>query len=447
MLELLAGTPVSCLVVPWADGSPADEGRPGALGSLVAAAQGRGLAGVGWVSGAADLRRAAGAARASGLAALATDSADAVEGTDVLRFRKRGVASLPPSGFLGDAEAAWPGMRPLVRTKDVDAMSGATSRPWIDSNAWYGRLARSLLAPKTLWLAFEPPDTGPPLGADAYLQAIADTEIAGARWVVSLDPSLRDGLTEGRPQARETWSRIARALAFFEAHRAWRTWAPVGQIGVVSDYAGENEFMAFEVVNLLARRGGLFRVLPAGRAETEPLDGLDSVLCVDAKPPAPALARRLYAFAESGGTLVTPPGWAVRGAPDHGATFPRFHLYRCGRGRLAVAREDFGDPDLLAEDVQLLTSHRRDRVRVFNLGFGQFHYATSADGRTGVLHTVAFPMPYPRGEMAAWFRKPWAAGRVLSVGSEAPAKRATIDGGVEFHLSAPPVYTALEVTA
>ena len=446
-LELLAGTPVSCLVVPWADGSPADEARPEALRSLVAAAQGRGLAVVGWVSGTADLRRAAGAARARGLAALATESTDAVEGMDVLRFRKRGVADLPPSGFLGDAEAAWPGMRPFLRTKDVDAMSGATSRPWIDSNAWYGRLARALLAPKTLWLAFEPPDTGPPLGADAYLQAIADTEIAGARWMVSLDPSLRDGLAAGRPEARETWARIARGLAFFEAHRAWRAWEPVGQIGVVSDYAGENEFMAFEVLNLLARRSGHFRVLPAGRAEAEPLDGLDSVLCVDSKPPAPALAKRLYAFAEGGGTLVTPPGWAARGVPDESAAFPRFRVYRCGRGRLAVAREDFGDPDLVAEDAQLLTSHRNDRVRVFNLGFGQFQYATSADGSAGVLHTIAFPMPYPRGEMAAWFRKPWARGRVLSVGSETAAKRATIDGGVEFHLSAPPVYTALEVTA
>jgi hypothetical protein len=446
-LELLAGTPVSCLVVPWADGSPGDEAHPRALASLLAAARGRGLSVVGWVSGTADLRRAAGAARASGLAALATESAEPVEGFDVLRFRKRGLAGLSPPGFLGDAEAAWPGMRPFLRTKDVDAMSGATSRPWIDSNAWYGRLVHALLAPKTLWLAFEPPEAGQPLGADAYLQAIADTEIGGARWMVSLDPSLRGGLAEGRRQARETWARIARGLAFFEAHRAWRTWEPVGQIGVLSDYAGENEFMAFEVVNLLARRSGLFRVLPAGRAEAEPFDGLDSVLCVDSKLPSAALAKRLYAFAEGGGTLVTPPGWAARGVPDERSALPRFRVYRCGRGRLAVAREDFGDPDLVAEDAQLLTSHRHDRLRVFNLGFGQFHYATSADRRSGVLHTIAFPMPYPRGEVAAWFRQPWARGRVLSVGSETAAKRAPVDGGVEFHLSAPPVYTALEVSA
>ena len=446
-LELLASTPVSCLVVPWADGTPGDEDHQRTLASLVAAARGRGLSVVGWVSGTADLRRAAAAARASGLAALATESASAVEGFDVLRFRKRGLGGVAPSGFLGDADAVWPGMRPLKTGNDVDAVSGATSRPWVDSNAWYVRFARAALAPKTLWLAFDPPDTGQPLTADAYLQAIADAEMVGARWVVSLDPALRRGLAEGRPQARETWTRIARSLAFFKAHETWTGLEPVGQIGVLSDYAGDNEFMAFEVLNLLARRSGLYRVLPARSAEAAPLDGLDSVLCVDSKPPQPALARKLYAFAEAGGTVVTPPGWEVRGVPDESAAIPRFRVYRCGRGRLAVAREDFGDPDVVAEDAQLLTSHRRDRVRVFNLGVGHFHYATSADGRAGVLHALAFPTPYPRGPVGAWFQKPWARGRVLSVDSEAAAKRAVADGGAEFHMPPVPAYAALEVSS
>ena len=445
-LDHLAGAPVDCLVVTWAEGSPGDGAHQRALLPLIGAARRRGLSVVGWVAAAADLRRAAGGAQAAGLSAVATESREAVDGFEVLRFRKRGFGGPSSSAFLGDADAVWPGMRPLKREKDVDAVTGATSRPWIDSNGWYVRLARARLAPKTLWLAFDAPDTGQPLSADAYQQAIADTAIAGARWIVSLDPSLRAHLVEGRPQARQTWTWVARSLAFFEAHDAWVGYAPVGQIGVLSDYAGENEFMSFEVLNLLARRSGLYRVLPADRADTARLDGLDSVLCVDSKPPAPALKETLYTFAEAGGTLVTPPGWEARGVPDERAAIPRFRVYRCGRGRLAVAREDFGDPDLVAEDTQLLTSHRRDRVRVFNLGVGQFHYATSTDGRAGVLHTLAFPTPYPRGPIAAWFRQPWARGRVLSVASEAAAKRAAADGGVEFHLPPPPVYAALEVT-
>jgi hypothetical protein len=445
-LDLLTGTPVDCLVVPWADGTAGDEARPRALAPLLVTARGRGLAVVGWVAGKADLRRAAGTARAAGLDALATASVEPADGFAVLRFRRRGVGGPAPAGFLGDAEAAWPGMRPPRLGPDVDAVSGATSRPWIDSNAWYVRLARSVLVPETVWLAFDPPE-GQPVTADAYLQAIADTELAGARWVVSLDPALRAGLAEGRAQARETWARIARGLAFFKAHEAWGGWAPVGQIGVLSDFAGENEPFSFEVLNLLARRGGLVRALPAGRAEAVPLEGLDSVLCADAKPPAPAVVRRLYAFAEAGGTLVTPPGWEARGVEDEGAPDRRFRVYRCGRGRLAVARGDLDDPDLVAEDAQVLTGHRRDRVRVFNLGVGQLHHATSADGRRGVLHVLAFPSPYPRGPVAAWFRQPWARGRVLSVDAEAAAERLVADGGVEFHLPPVPAYAALEVSS
>jgi hypothetical protein len=443
-LAILAGTPIDCLVVPWADGGAGDAAQQAALAPLLAAARERGLAVVGWVAG-PDLRPAALAAHAAGLAALATESEAAVDGIDVLRFRKRSLAPLA-DGFLGDAEAAWAGMRPLQRTKDVDAMSGATSRPWIDSNAWYVRLARAALAPNAIWLPFEPP-AGRPLDAAAYVQAIADGEMAGARWIVALDAALRAGLAEGRERYRETWRRIARGLAFFEQHAAWRGFSPLEQIGVLADYSGENEFMATEALNLLARRSAFCRVLPSGREAAFSLEGLDSVLCLDAKPASAALATKLHAFAEAGGTLVTAPGWEARGTLDEAARFPRFRVYRCGKGRLAIARDDFSDPELLAEDTQLLTSHRNDRVRVFNLGVGLFQHATSADGQSGVLHTVAFPLAYQRGPLAVWFLKPWARGRVLTPEAETDAKRVPVDGGVEFHLPPVPAYAALEVTA
>ncbi len=448
-LELVAGTPVSCLVATWAEGSAGDEDQQRALAPLVGAARKRGLSVVGWVSGTADLRRAAGAAHAAGLAAVATESRDPLAGFDVLRFRKRGVGDATAAGFLGDLEAVWPGMRPLNLEKGIDAVSGATSRPWIDSNAWYVRLARSLLEPKVLWLSFDPPEADQPVAADAYLQAIADTGVGGARWVVSLDPSLRLGLAEGRAAARETWARIGRGLAFFRQHAAWAGCLPVGQIGVMSDYAGANEFLSFELLNLLARRSALYRVLEKSRARETPLEGLDAVLYVDETPPERELVRTLYAFAESGGTLITPPAWEERGVPDEGAGVRRFRVHRYGRGRLAVAREAFADPDLLAGDAELLTSHRRDRVRVFNLGTGQFHYATTGDGRSGVLHALSFPTPYPRGQMTAWFRHPWREARVWTVDSEdaSPAGRTLAERGVEFHLPAPPVYCALEMFA
>ena len=447
-LDLLAGTPVSCLVVTWAEGSEGDESQQRALAPLIAAARGRGLSVVGWVGTGADLKRAAGTAQASGLEAIATESSEPVPGGAVLRFRERSLADRSPSDFLGVASPVWPGASASLPT-GADAASGPTGPPWLDSNAWYVRLVRTLVDPKVLWLAFDPPDLGQPVAAASYLQSIADTEICGARWVVSLDPHLRRDLLDRRASALDTWAGIGRSLAFFGKHRAWASHVPVGQLGVVSAYGGADEFLSFEALNLLARQSCLYRILEKSRALATPFDGLDAVLYVDGTPPAGDLARKLYAFAEGGGTLITPPGWEERGVPEGDSWLSRFRVFQYGRGRLAVAREELADPYLLAEDAQLLMSHRRDRVRLFNAGTAQLHYATSGDGRSGVLHALVFPMPYPRSEMTAWFRNPWANGRVFMVetAEPAPAGRSEVEPGVEFHLPPVPIYCALEVSA
>jgi hypothetical protein len=453
-LDVLAGSPVDALVVPWAEGTAADDEQPPALAGLVAAARSRGLSVVGWVSEPADLKRAAGAARAAGLAAVATESTAPLEGESVLRFRKRDVAglttaSLGPAGFLGDAEAVWPGMRPQKREADVDAVSGATARPWLDSNAWYVRLARGLASPRVVWLAFEPADEGPAPTADAYLQALADTEAGGARWLVSLDRSLRAGLAEGRAPERGTWERIGRGLDFFRRHSAWRGYRPVGQIGVVSDFSGANEFLSHELLNLLSRRSALFRAIRSDATASLDLDGLDAVLYVDEGAPAKEIASVLDAFVERGGTLIAPPGWKTSGVPDASVDNPRFQVFRLGQGRVAVARAAVDDPDRLAEDAELLVSHRHDRVRVYNLGVSQHHYSTSADGRSGVLHVLAYPTPYPRQAVTAWFREPWASARDWRIEAKdaSPLAGKAAGGGVEFHVPAVPAYCALEVSS
>ena len=452
-LELLAGTPVSCLVVTWAegragDGEAEDEEHQRAIAPLIAAARWRGLSVVGWAGERADLRRAAEAAFAAGLDALATTSTESVPGIGVLRFREHGSGDRSPTGFLGVSGAVWPGMK-VDPEGDVDASSGPTGPPWIDSNAWYVRLVRTLVRPETLWLSFDPPQAAEPLSPAAYVQAIADTEIYGARWVVSLDPHLRQGLSEGRASAVECWAEIARSLDFFEAHRGWTDYRPVGHLGVVSDFSGENEFLSFEVLNLLARQSSLYRILEKTRALADPLDGLHALLYVDEAPAESALLRGLYAFAESGGTLIAPPGWEARGEPADDAWLPGFRVFRYGTGRLAIAREELTDPQRLAEDAQLLMSHRHDPVRLFNPGTAVSHYATSEDGGSGVLHLLRFATRPFRMPITAWFRKPWSSGRTWRHDAFAaePTERTAVRSGVEFHLPSVSVYSVLEVSA
>jgi hypothetical protein len=446
-LERLSGTPLDCLVLSWAFGSPLDAEQQRALAPLVGAARQRGLALVGWVEG-SDLRAAAASAEAAGLDAVATESDAAGVGPSVLRFGSRSLADRRTSDFLGVSGLVWPGIRE-AHPRDVDAASGPTGPPWLDSNAWYVRLARSLLSPKSLWLGFDPPELGQPLSETAYLQAIADTSVFGGRWLVSLDPHLRAGLSQRASAAETTWRGMAQGLAFFEAHRDWTGYVPEGQLGVVSDYAGGDEFLSFEVLNLLARQGSLYRILDKRRALAASFDGLDAILYVDSTAPESALAAKLDAFADAGGTLIAPAFWPARGAPDDSAWFPRFRVLRTGRGRLAVARAEVADPYVLADDAQLLMSHRHDRVRVFNPGTAQFHYVLGIDGRGGILHALRLDEPDPRQPLTLWFERPWTRARVWTpAGPDAtPVRRTAAERGVEFSLATLPGYSALELFA
>jgi hypothetical protein len=444
-LEWLEGTPVDCLVVTWAGGSFLDEPQQQSLAPLIAAARERKLALVGHVGEGADLRRAAAAAASAGLAALATESDETVEGLPVLRFGAQSLEGRSPGEFLGVSGGVWPGLR-VNRQEDFDAWSGVTGPPWVDSNAWFVRLARELVNPGAVWLDFDPPVTRMAAPAGAYVQAIADAEIYGGRWVISLDPRLRYELSRGRGQ--DTWGQVGQALTFFRSHRVWTSYRPVSRLGVVSDFAGDNAFLSFEVANLLTRQSSAYRLLRSDEAMSDDLDELKALLYVDRTPPKKELRQRLYSFVEDGGTLITPPGWEERGERWTGAVFPRFHVCRFGRGRLAVAREDLSDPHLLASDAQVLLSHRHDPVRVFNLGTSRFHFATSDDGASGVLHLFRYARRPFEDQVSVWFDRPWGSAGTWLVGSDAaePTGRTPKEPGVEFQLPRVGPYCAVEVS-
>lgn len=447
MLERVAATPFSCLVVTWADGSPSDEAQQSSLAPLISAARDAGLAVVGEVGQGTDLRKAAAAADSAGLRALSTESPGPLEGFPVLRFGEPSVGDRSPRRFLGVTGLPWPGLKVNI-AEGTDASSGPTGPPWIDSNAWFVRLARALIRPETTWLSFEPPDERPRDPGAAYVQAVADAEVYGARWMVSLDAGSRLDLAHGRGPGQETWRQIVQAIAFFEARRSWASYRPVGLLGVVSDFSGPNEFMSFEVLNLLSRYSRLYRVIPHHRdqvpptvsASADPFEGLKAVLYVDETPPGGELLRRLYAFAEEGGTLITAPGWEERGEPLARSSFSRFKLSRYGQGRLAVAREELADPYRLAEDAQALMSHRHDLVRVFNPGIGRFAYSKSEDGRSAVVHLFPYSRYSFETHVSVWCREPWRAADTWQPGAAEPerAERTLKETGVEFLLPPEP---------
>ena len=310
------GTPVNSLVVTWAEGSEGDERHQRALAPLIAAARKRGLwrRRRGW-GPVADLKRAAGSAQAAGLDAIATESSEPVPGGVVLRFRERSLIDRSHSDFLGVVSTVWPGASPSLPT-GADAASGPTGPPWLDSNAWYVRLARALVDPKVFWLAFDPPDLGQPVARSRRTSRRSPTpRSAGragwSRWT----PTCASTSWNEAPRPSKPGPGSAAASPSSRRTAPGRGYLPVGQLGVVSAYGGPDEFLSFEVLNLLARQSCLYRILEKSRALETPFAGLDAVLYVDGAPPAGDLAGALR-VRRGGGTLITPPGWEVRGVPD-----------------------------------------------------------------------------------------------------------------------------------
>src|ERR1035441_7818494 len=84
----------------------------------------------------------------------------------------------------------------------------------------------------------------------------------GGRWVISLDDQLAAGIAGQTPAALATWKRITAAAGFFDTHRSWPAYLPAAPIGVISDFAGPNEFLGQELLNLLDRTNEQYRIIP-----------------------------------------------------------------------------------------------------------------------------------------------------------------------------------------
>jgi hypothetical protein len=300
----------------------------------------------------------------------------------------------PPDG-VRVLKGEWPGVRLARRGGDAEA--GPTGVPWVDSNGWQVRLAKALHREGAVWIAA-------PAKSSGYLAAVADAAAYGGRWIVDVEDALAEDLATGR--ALERWKVIAGACAFFAAHAEWDAWQPAAIAAVISDFRGDNEFFAGELLNLLARAGVHCAVWPKDRVPE--IRGVRAVLYADREPPAPDLARRLKAF---GGPVILAEG----------------------------------DPYEVAQQAAVKISHRYDLVRFWNAGAVGSYIARAPDGRRAVAHLLFYA---DRGPDQASVRVagPWREVRASTVTGPLKADFERQEGAVEVHLPRVPQYVALELT-
>jgi hypothetical protein len=453
-LDILRDTPVDCLVLSWAAGLAADAEQQRTAVPLVQEARRRGLAVVGWVEGPEDPKAALAAAKAAGLAAVGIRGFQGRAEIPVIAWGER--ANMPwdaAAPALAVADNVWPGVN--ISSGGGAATAGPTSVPWLDSNGWYVQLARARVE-TPLWLMVDPPAKGAVVSAESYANTIIDSETWGGRWVISLDENLRAELAAGTAAAQRAWNRIAATARFFEDHSVWKSYRSLGPVGVISDFSGDNFTSGGEILNLMARRDLLFRVIWKSRAMAQSFAGLRALIYADAAPPDTALRGKITSFVEQGGLLIAGPKWPLQGKPVPPDFDTQFDVRTLGKGRLAVARKELDDPYQVAVDTQFLLSHRYDLMKVYNnRSSGCSRFTASADGKTALLQCLNFaagPSAAPAAKRTVWVREQYRGGRLWTIGS-APvplnAEPSEEYFGVEYHLPAmaAPSYLALEFEA
>ncbi len=272
--------------------------------------------------------------------------------------------------MAGDPDGAWGG----------DASAGPTGAPWIDSNGWLIRLAHVQKGAVTVWVAAETPKSSEVVPLSRHLVALADSAAHGGCWVVTLDKGLADDLAARKPAAMAGWAKLTGAMAFFQAHSDWGKWPVEAVLAVVSSFGGDNEFFSHELLNLMARTNISYGMVQTAGLRPEALHGLRAVVYPDGNPPAADLRQALLDFAERGGLLITTPKWGANpGKTVVESPHPRYEMRSFGKGRIAMALKQPEDPYEVAQDAQVLLSHRYDLVRCFN-GFLLGAYSTVAPG-------------------------------------------------------------------
>jgi hypothetical protein len=387
------------------------------------------------------------------------DAAARAAGLEVREWSSLSPAPLAKVRWDGSApivavtEVAWPQIKPMERGANAEA--GPTGVPWIDSTSWVARLAASRAPSKQVWLGCDPPGDQV-LTARAYRLAIADCAATGARWMISLDPKLAAGIAAGNAEALATWQQMSDTLAFFEKRAAWRSYRQRGPLGVISTFAGDNEFMSTEVLNLAARRNLLYRVIDRSVAGSDDLGGLRAVLWVDPEKPSATLTTKLSAFARGGGLLIVSRAAAAAfpGERNLDCAVAGYDLRAFGKGGVASPQRDWDDPYFVALDSHNLISRRYDPVRVFNGSSLWVHYSADPRGTASLIQFVEFAggrrgggvsgsvvslrIQYPHGAVQI---------HTMESGTARPLEPVRVGKDVEYHLPSFSVYAALEVTA
>jgi hypothetical protein len=399
-LELVAGTPVNCLLLEW------NADQKAALTGFASAAGERGVATLAVIRPGTDAVQGARAAlRAKftgivlegdfpeGIADRVRDSVADAKAT-VIEMTARSRMKLESNApIVATNQGVWPGVQVL---DDGAAKAGPSGSPWIDTNSGFLRAAGAF--GHAIWLGNLPP-AKTVVTAGRYLQAVGDAAMAGARWIVALDDDFSLRLYQGESRALADWARITQLLNFYESHRDWRSFRPAGQLAVVQGVES-GALLSGGILDMIGSRHTPVRAVPPQRLTPEALQGASMTVDVDSANLTAAQREVLRGFTRSGGTLLSaPPGWKGDTAikPD----------------QITLDENELKRLDEIWKEINNMIGRRNLGARLFNVSTMLSNLLNSPDGKQVLVHLVNYSS-YPVDSITVHLLGDWKHARLYT---------------------------------
>lgn len=351
-----------------------------------------------------------------------------------------------PGGRVLIGDAVWPALGATGGSDSTEA--GPTGLPWLESNGWLIRMVRDLAPESEVWIRSDPPEDADHADAAVFAFAQSEARAHGALRPLWLPDRIAAGIAAGNSHALAWWRRLCAVESWWQERAARQAWRTAARLRLVSDFAGPNQYPAFEFLNLSARRNLPWRALRPQAVDDNALRGAAALLYIDQAPPDASLRDRLERFVRQGRLLLClePAARTLGGLGPAGAIHPRFQIQRLGRGRVAVNRSGWEDPYLLAQDVHLLMSRRNDVVRLFNPGSILGWPVLSPDRRRLLVHLLNYSRHGAAHDVTV---QTWAPVKSASIECPGAEKRAAAvrreAGGWEIDIEPFDIYCALEL--
>lgn len=291
----------------------------------------------------------------------------------VLRLPARAkMDSAAQGGIIGTSQGLWPGIHV---EKDGAVVAAPTGAPWIDTNAGFLRFVRaSVPASSAVWIANRPPD-GEVLSGRRYIQALGDAAMTGARWVLALDPSFRDGLSQGDEKALGNWKQISAALRFYEQYKEFWQWPDRSSLALLQD-SSSGALYSGGFLDMMGARHIPATIVPTGKLMDQRPEGVRLLLNIDPSALSDAQKEKLRAVARAGAMVVNgPPGWKLSLAEGESITF---------------TKEQVKQLDEAWKEINGLVGRRNFGVRIFGAPSMLSNLKASTDGKRLAIHLVNY---------------------------------------------------------